>query len=105
MFDRALGGYKHSLQWVWRHQLLILLVTITTAGLSVYLYTKVPTGFFPQQDTGRIVGSVQAAQDISFPAMREKMVRLTNLARQDPADDTVRGFAGASSTHTGRTVI
>jgi len=105
IFDRALGGYKHSLQWVLRHQLLILLVTITTAGLSVYLYTKVPTGFFPQQDTGRIVGSVQAAQDISFPAMREKMLRLTNLARQDPAVDTLVGFAGGGSTNTGRIFI
>ena len=105
IFDQALGGYKHSLQWVLRHQLLILLVTITTAGLSVYLYTKVPTGFFPQQDTGRIVGSVQAAQDISFPAMREKMLRLTNLARQDPAVDTLVGFAGGGSTNTGRIFI
>ena len=101
-FDTVLSGYKHSLQWVLRHQLLILFVTMGTAGLSIYLYTKVPTGFFPQQDTGRIAGSVQTAQDISFRAMREKMLQLTNLARQDPAVATLVGFAGGGSTNTGR---
>src|SRR5436853_814987 len=65
-FDRMLGGYKRGLDWVLGHQRFTFIVTIATACLSVYLYMLVPKGFFPQQDTGRISGSVQAAQDISF---------------------------------------
>jgi len=104
-FDTVHGGYKHSLQWVLRHQLLTLWVAIATAGLSVFLYTKVPTGFFPQQDTGRLVGSVQAAQDISFAAMREKMLQLANLVMKDPATNTVVAFAGGNNSNTGRMFV
>jgi multidrug efflux pump len=104
-FDTILGGYKYSLQWVLRHQFPTLCVTIATAALSGFLYTKVPTGFFPQQDTGRLVGSVQAAQDISFAAMRQKMLQLTNLVIKDPATNTVIGFAGGNNTNTGRMFV
>ncbi|HTC92277.1 MAG TPA: multidrug efflux RND transporter permease subunit [Terriglobales bacterium] len=104
-FDTILGGYKHSLQWVLRHQFPTLCVTIATAALSGFLYTMVPTGFFPQQDTGRLVGSVQAAQDISFAAMRQKMLQLTNLVIKDPATNTVIGFAGGNNTNTGRMFV
>src|SRR5437870_13824332 len=72
-FVRMLSMYRGSLRWVLRHQPLTLLIPILTAALSVYLYIDVPKGFFPQQDTGRIMGSVQAAQDISIEAMMEKM--------------------------------
>src|ERR1700722_10980849 len=65
-FDRLLTIYTHMLKWVLRHQAFTGVVTILVAALSVYLYTIVPTGFFPQQDTGRIQGSVIGAQDISF---------------------------------------
>src|SRR6202158_1925435 len=78
-FDHLLGGYKRGLDWVLRHQPLTLAVTIATACLSVYLYILVPKGFFPQQDTGRISGSVQAAQDISFTAMKGKMNQFVNI--------------------------
>jgi multidrug efflux pump len=104
-FDAVLNGYKHSLQWVLRHQLLTLCVTIGVAGLSVFLYTQVPTGFFPQQDTGRLVGSVQAAQDVSFAAMRQKMLQLANLVVQDPATNTVAGFGGGNNFNTGRMFV
>ena len=73
IFDTILNIYRHSLGWVLRFQPVVLLITLATIGLSVYLYVIVPKGFFPQQDTGRISGSVQAAQDISFDAMKEKM--------------------------------
>jgi len=69
-FDRLLKSYDFALRWVLRHQALILVVTIATACLSVYLYILVPKGFFPQQDTGRLGGSIQAEQDISFQALR-----------------------------------
>jgi multidrug efflux pump len=98
-FDTVLKGYRHSLGWVLRHQPLTLLITIATACLSVYLYIIVPKGFFPQQDTGRIVGSVQAAQDISFQAMKGKMSQFVNLVMQDPAVQTIVGFAGGNTAY------
>jgi multidrug efflux pump len=98
-FDTLLAGYRHGLAWVLRHQPLTLLVTIATASLSVYLYIIVPKGFFPQQDTGRIVGSVQAAQDISFQAMQGKMSQFVNLIMQDPAVETIVGFAGGNTAY------
>jgi multidrug efflux pump len=83
-----------------------LLVTIATAALSIYLYVIVPKGFFPQQDTGRISGSVQAAQDISFQSMKGKMSQFVNIVMQDPAVQTVMGFAGGNTTYnTGRMFI
>jgi len=72
-------------------------VTILVACLSVYLYIIVPKGFFPQQDTGRIMGSVQAAQDISFQAMRDKMERYVSIVSKDPAVSSVVGFAGGNT--------
>jgi multidrug efflux pump len=102
-FDRMLGGYGRGLNWVLRHQFLTLLVTIATAGLSVYLYILVPKGFFPQQDTGRIGGSVQAAQDISFAAMSKKMQQFVDIVGKDPAVATIVAFAGGNTQYnTGR---
>ncbi len=106
VFDKTLATYRHSLTWVLRHQPLTLVVTILVACLSVYLYIIVPKGFFPQQDTGRIGGSVQAAQDISFQAMRDKMERYVKIVMTDPAVNTVVGFAGGgSATNQGRFFI
>jgi hydrophobe/amphiphile efflux-1 (HAE1) family protein len=105
-FERLLGGYRRGLDWVLRHQPLTLAVTIATAGLSVCLYYLVPTGFFPQQDTGRVTGSVQAAQDISFTAMKGKMNQFVNIVMKDPAVATIVGFAGGNTTYnTGRMFI
>jgi multidrug efflux pump len=102
-FDTLLAAYRHSLKWVLAHQPLTLAVTVLVACLSVYLYIKVPKGFFPQQDTGRIMGSVQAAQDISFQAMSGKMQQFVNIVLTDPAVDTAVGFAGGgSATNQGR---
>ena len=97
VFDKTLATYRHSLTWVLQHQPLTLIVTILVACLSVYLYIIVPKGFFPQQDTGRLGGSVQAAQDISFQAMRGKMERYVKIVMTDPAVNTVVGFAGGNT--------
>ncbi len=106
IFKRILGAYRRSLQWVLKYQPLTLAITIATACLSIYLYVIVPKGFFPQQDTGRLSGSVQAAQDISFAAMREKMSQFVNIVMKDPAVSTATGFAGGSSaSNTGRMFI
>ncbi len=97
VFDKTLATYRHGLKWVLEYQLVTLIVTILVACLSVYLYIIVPKGFFPQQDTGRIGGSVQAAQDISFQAMRDKMERYVKIVMTDPAVNTVVGFAGGNT--------
>ena len=76
---------------------MIGVLTIATACLTVYLYIIVPKGFFPQQDTGRISGAVQAAQDISFPAMSAKMTQFVNIVMKDPNMQTIVGFAGGNT--------
>jgi multidrug efflux pump len=97
VFDKMLLTYRHALKWVLANQPLTLIVTILVACLSVYLYIIVPKGFFPQQDTGRLQGSVQAAQDISFQAMRGKMERYVQIVVKDPAVNTIVGFAGGNT--------
>jgi multidrug efflux pump len=97
VFDKLLAAYRHSLTVVLDHQPVTLVVTILVACLSVYLYVKVPKGFFPQQDTGRIMGAVMAAQDISFQSMSDKMQRYVDIVMKDPAVDTVVGFAGGNT--------
>jgi multidrug efflux pump len=97
VFDKTLATYSHALKWVLKHQLATLITTILVAILSVYLYYVVPKGFFPQQDTGRLQGSVQAAQDISFQAMEGKMQQYVSLVVKDPAVSTIVGFAGGNT--------
>ena len=97
VFDKTLAAYRHGLKWVLEYQLVTLVVTILVACLSVYLYIIVPKGFFPQQDTGRIMGSVQAAQDISFQGMRGKMENYVKIVMADPSVNTIVGFAGGNT--------
>jgi len=97
VFDKTLATYGHALRWVLDYQLVTLVATILVACLSIYLYIIVPKGFFPQQDTGRIMGSVQAAQDISFQAMRGKMERYVSIVMKDRAVSTIVGFAGGNT--------
>jgi multidrug efflux pump len=88
--------YAAGLRWVLRHQWLILGVVIGTVALNVYLFMIVPFGFFPQQDTGRLGGRTLAAQDISFPAMRDKQRELAQMVLDDPAIATVTAFVGGA---------
>jgi multidrug efflux pump len=97
LFDELLKIYRVMLTWVLRWQLLMLGVTLATAALTIILYAKVPKGFFPQQDTGRVMGSVQADQDISFSAMKEKMQQFVGLVIKDPNVQTIVGFAGGNT--------
>jgi multidrug efflux pump len=86
----------------------MLALTLATMAFSVYLYTIVPKGFFPQQDTGRMFGNIQAAQDISFQAMRQKLVDVVEIIKSDPAVETVTGFSGggtSGNTNAGRMFI
>jgi len=97
VFDGVLKIYATALGWVLRHQFVVLLITIGTAVLSFSMFKAVPKGFFPQQDTGRIQGTVQAAQDISFDAMKRKMQRYVAIAMKDPNVATMIGFCGGTT--------
>jgi multidrug efflux pump len=106
VFNAVLNNYARTLRLVLRHQFAVLVVTIATAVLSVYLYIIVPKGFFPQQDTGRVMGAIQAEQDISFPAIRDKMYNYVRIIMADPAANTVNAFVGGGGTaNTGRMFI
>ena len=96
-FNRLLRTYDVSLRWVLRHQFLILLITLGTVCLNVYLFYKSPKGFFPQQDTGRFTGLIQGDQDLSFTAMSQKMREFTDIVLRDPAVDSVTSFTGGGS--------
>ena len=93
-FDRLLGKYESTLKWVLRHQALTLCVTLLTMGATTYLYVVIPKGFFPQQDTGRISGSIVADQDTSFQSMRNRMTELASTVGKDPGVDAVMAFNG-----------
>ena len=73
------------LKIVLRHRFVTLMVMLGTIVLTGYLYVVIPKGFFPQQDTGMIVGITEASQDISFPAMAERQQAVINTVLQDPA--------------------
>jgi multidrug efflux pump len=108
VFERILKVYETSLSWVLDRSMLALIVAIATVALSVYLYIVIPKGFFPQQDTGRLNGSVVADQDISFQAMQVKIQALAAIVKQDPAVDNVLAFSGGgggTTTNTGRVFI
>jgi len=97
IFNGMLRTYDIGLRWVLRHQFLILLLTIGTVCLNVYLFWATPKGFFPQQDTGRINGMIQGDQDLSFTAMSQKMRVFTDIVAKDPAVDSVTSFTGGGS--------
>ncbi len=105
VFLWVLRLYEHSLAWVLRHAALTLGVLLLTIGVNVYLLIIVPKGFFPQQDTGRIIGGIQGVQDTSFQAMRQRITRFVDIVRADPAVANVMAFTGSgagTTTNTGR---
>jgi multidrug efflux pump len=104
-FNKLLAGYDHGLRWVLKHQPLTLGITLATVCLSVFLYIIVPKGFFPQQDTGSLMGTIQASQDISFAAMRVKQLQFSNIVMTDPAVDTLGGIIGGGALNIGRMFI
>ncbi len=78
-----------------------MLVLLATVCLNVYLYVVVPKGFFPQQDTGRLIGGIQADQSISFQAMRGKLAEFMAIVGRDPAVENVVGFTGGGAAQLG----
>jgi hydrophobe/amphiphile efflux-1 (HAE1) family protein len=94
-FDVLLNVYEAGLKIVLRHRFMTLMVMLCTVALTGYLYLIIPKGFFPQQDTGLIIGQSEAAQDISFQAMQERQQALLNALMRDPAVDSVASAIGA----------
>ena len=94
IFETVRGAYGRSLGWALRHPLLIVALLAAAIGLNVYLYIAIPKGFFPEQDTGRMMGFIRADQTTSFQAMQEKMSQMVQLVRADPAVDTVTAVTG-----------
>ena len=84
-----------------RHGGIVMLILAATIALNVYLFMIMPKGFFPQQDTGVITGSVQGDQDTSFQSMKKKMVDFAGIVGQDPAVNTVTAFTGGGATNSG----
>jgi hydrophobic/amphiphilic exporter-1 (mainly G- bacteria), HAE1 family len=113
VFEAAFNGMLHfyevTLDWVLRHRLIIVGVTAITIATTVALYTIIPKGFFPVEDTGFISATIEAPADISFRAMQQRQLEITELVRSDPAVDYVNttvGVGGPNSTNnTGRLFI
>jgi multidrug efflux pump len=104
-FERAYGAmhgaYRTSLAWGLRHGVFVMLVLLVTVCVNVWLYVIIPKGFFPQQDTGRLVGGIQADQSISFQAMRQKLADFMTIVGGDPAVENVVGFTGGAQRNSG----
>ena len=101
VFNKILGGYRKSLNWVLDHPALILLVFLATLGLNVFLIVRIPTGFFPQQDNGVIGGGMQGPQDSSYYAMRAAVQDAVKIIKADPAVDNVMAFTGGQGATNG----
>jgi multidrug efflux pump len=104
-FAQILHGYEQTVGWALRHSVVVMVVLFATVGLNVYLFKIVPKGFFPQQDTGLVFGSIQADQTISFEAMRQKLAQLLAIVRHDPAVESVRGYTGSGAGATNAGIV
>jgi len=105
VLDRLVDGYRHSLGWALAHPWLVLGILLATIAANVHLYNTIPKGFFPQQDTGRIRGFVEADQAISFQAMKGKMDVFLAIVGADPAVANVVGFTGGGQINSGMMFI
>jgi multidrug efflux pump len=98
IFQWIMRHYETSLGWVLRHTFTTLMVFFGTVVTTGVLYFFIPKGFFPQQDTGRINGSIVAAQDISFVGMEKLMTQYVAIVQTDPAIENVTAFIGSGNT-------
>jgi multidrug efflux pump len=101
VFGAVQSFYGRTLGWVLRHPRLTMVVFLGTVLLNIHLYASIPKGFFPQQDTGRIVAGIRADQSISFQSMRRKFRQFVSIVREDPAIENVVGFTGGFQTNSG----
>jgi multidrug efflux pump subunit AcrB len=104
-FTKVVDAYGRTLSVALRFRAVTLLVLLATVGLNVYLFRRVPKGFFPQQDNGRIQGTIQSDQDTSFQAMDKIMLPMINIVAADPAVDEVNGHTGGGNSSSARVFI
>ncbi len=108
-FDRLLDGYRVTLDWSLRHQRFVLLVLALTLVGTGWMYIVVPKGFLPRQDTGVLIATTEAAQNISIPKLAALQTEMARIVREDPAVSGVVSFVGAgtinATPNTGRLTI
>jgi multidrug efflux pump len=104
-FDKLAETYDTGLRWVLKHQPLTLAILMATICLNIYLFIIVPKGFFPQQDTGVMSGTIQGSQDISFEAMQQKMRQFAAIVESDPGIDRDNASIGGGTISVGRMQI
>ena len=104
-FQRGVAVYGRALSVVLRHSFATLTILVGVVALNVYLFVRVPKGFFPQQDTGRMGGQILADQDTSFRAMDQTLLQMVNVVKADPAVDTVIAFIGGGTMNQGRMFV
>jgi multidrug efflux pump len=96
LFRRIEHGYARTLRWALRHSLLVMLALLTAIALNWVLFAAIPKGFFPDEDTGRLIGAITADQSISFQLMEKKLKQMVDIVGRDPAVDSLVGFTGGS---------
>ena len=104
-FDALLRGYERTLRFALRHRRLTALSVFAAIGLTVYGYIIVPKGFFPDQDTGQLMGGIQADQRISFQSMKDKLERASAIVQADPAVESIVGFTGGRGTNSANVFV
>ena len=104
-FEWLVAAYGRTLDWALRHALAVVLILAGVLALNAYLYLVIPKGFFPQQDTGRLIGRIQGDQSTSFQLMRGKLRQFVDVVREDPAVDAVVGFTGGGQTNGGSVFV
>ena len=102
--EQIFNGMRHlydvSLRWALHHSLFMLVLLLVTIGVSVGLFIHIPKGFFPEQDTGRLSATIQAEQDISFQAMKDKLTEVVDIITSDPEVDYAAAFTGGGGIGT-----
>lgn len=104
-FERLSELYAQSLKVALNHRRLTMVILLATVFLNIYLYVIIPKGFFPEQDTGRIIGSIQGDQSISFQSMQLKMAQFAQIVQKDPEVENVISFTGGSQRNSGTVFI
>jgi multidrug efflux pump len=94
MFNSVVSLYGRTLKVILRHPAITIIFLLATVALNFYLFVRVPKGFFPQQDNGRMVGSIQADQDTSFQTMDRMLLQMIKIVEADPAIEAATGFTG-----------